>query len=86
MSQFRYAYHADYGSPRYSHSGKKDSQTPIEVFGATLSADRLELRLKLSGWKRGHVTQVRCYDVLNAAGEGLWHDTFHYTLNEIPAP
>ena len=86
VSQFRYAYHADYGSPRYSHSGKKDSQTPIEVFGATLSADRLELRLKLSGWKRGHVTQVRCYDVLNAAGEGLWHDTFHYTLNEIPAP
>ena len=86
VSQFRYAYHADYGSPRYSHAGKKDSQTPIEVADATLSANRLELRLRLSGWKRGHVTRVRCYDVLNAAGEGLWHDTFHYTLNEIPAP
>ena len=86
VSQFRYAYHPDYGSPRFNHAGVKDSQTPIEVTGATLSADRLKLRLSLSGWREGHVTQVRCYDVMSEAGNALWHDTFHYTLNKIPGP
>jgi hypothetical protein len=86
VSQFRYAYHPDYGSPRFNHAGEKDSQTPIELTNATLSPNRLELHLSLSGWREGHVTQVRCYDVMNDAGESLWHDTFHYTLNEIPAP
>ena len=86
VSQFSYAYHPDYGSPRFNHAGEKDSQTPIELTNATLSPNRLELHLSLSGWREGHVTQVRCYDVMNDAGESLWHDTFHYTLNEIPAP
>ena len=86
VSQFRYAYHPEYGSPRYSHTGKKDSQTPIDVAAAALSTNRLELRLALSGWKPGHVTQIRCFDVVNDGGEPLWHDTFHYTLNEIPKP
>ncbi|MDP7051833.1 MAG: PQQ-dependent sugar dehydrogenase [Verrucomicrobiota bacterium] len=86
VSQFRYSYHADYGSPRYNHSGKKGSQTSIEATGTSLSSDRLELSLKLSSWQPGHVTQVRCFDVFNEGGESLWHDTFHYTLNEIPAP
>ena len=86
VSQFRYAYHSDYGSPRFNHAGVKDSQTPIEVSEATLSADRLGLRLALSGWKEGHVTQVRCFDVISESGNALWHDTFHYTLNQIPKP
>tara|TARA_Y100001934_G_scaffold235292_1_gene285952 strand:- start:708 stop:2912 length:2205 start_codon:yes stop_codon:yes gene_type:complete len=86
VSQFRYTYHANYGSPRYSQAGKKDSQTPIVVTGTTLSADRLELRLALAGWKAGHVTQVRCFDVMNESGEPLTQGTFHYTLNEIPGP
>ena len=86
VSQFRYAYHLKYGSPRFNHAGQKDSQTPIEVTGATLSEDRLELRLALSGLREGYVTEVRCYDVVNEAGEALWHDTLHYTLNQIPGP
>ena len=86
VSQFRYAYHSDYGSPRFNHAGEKDSQTPIEVTNATLSANRLELRLSLSEWKEGHVTQVRCFDMISEAGKNLWHDTFHYTLNQIPKP
>ena len=52
----------------------------------TLSANRLEMRLSLSGWREGHVTQVRCYDITSEAGKALWHDTFHYTLNQIPRP
>ena len=86
VSQFRYTYHSDYGSPRFNHAGEKDSQTPIEVTDATLSANRLELRLSLSEWREGHVTQVRCFDVISEAGKALWHDTFHYTLNQIPKP
>ena len=86
VSQFSYAYHPDYGSPRFNHAGEKDSQTPIEVSDVTLSANRLEMRLSLSGWREGHVTQVRCYDITSEAGKALWHDTFHYTLNQIPRP
>ena len=86
VSQFRYAYHPDYGSPRFSHAGEKNSQTPIEVTDVTLSANRLELRLSLNGWREGYVTQVRCYDVISEAGKTLWNDTFHYTLNQIPRP
>ena len=86
VSQFSYAYHPDYGSPRFNHAGEKDSQTPIEVTDVTLSANRLELRLSLSRWREGHVTQVKCYDVMSEAGKALWHDTFHYTLNQIPRP
>ncbi|MEE2946907.1 MAG: hypothetical protein VX392_01185 [Verrucomicrobiota bacterium] len=86
VSQFRYAYHRDYGSPRLNHSGKKGSQTSIEVSRSSLSSDRLKLYLKLPSWQPGYVTQVRCFDVFSERGKSLWHDTFHYTLNEIPAP
>ncbi len=86
VSQFRYTYHYDYGSPRFNHVGEKDSQTPIEVTDATLSANRLELRLSLSEWREGHVTQLRCFDMISEAGKALWHDTFHYTLKQIPKP
>jgi len=86
VSQFRYAYHADYGSPRFNHAGEKDSQTSIKVTDVTLSASKLKLRLTLNGWREGHVTQVKCYDIMSEAGNLLWHDTFHYTLNQIPQP
>ena len=86
MSQFSYAYHPDYGSPRFTHAGEKDSQTPIEVTDTILSPNRLEVRLSLSGWREGNVTQVKCYDVMSEAGNARWHDTFHYTLNQIPRP
>ena len=77
---------SNYGSPRFNHAGEKGSQTPIEVTNTTLSANRLELRLSLNEWREGHVTQVRCFDVISEAGKDLWHDTFHYTLNQIPKP
>ena len=86
ISQFRYSYRPDYGSPRLNHAGEKDSQTPIEVTDAMLSANRLELRLSLRGWMEGHVTEVRCFDMMSETGKTLWHDTFHYTLNQIPKP
>jgi Glucose / Sorbosone dehydrogenase len=84
VTQFGYKYQAKYGSPDYDHDGKENAATVIKVTGATVSPDKLKVRLKLEGWKTGYVTMVRSLDVKNAAGEPLVNDTFWYTLNQIP--
>jgi glucose/arabinose dehydrogenase len=84
VSQFGYLYHQTYGSPEIDHEGKKDSATPIKVVRAAVSADRLRVQLTLQGWKAGYVTMVRAAELKNGEGKPLWHDTFYYTLNQIP--
>ncbi len=84
VSQFGYKFHATYGSPEIDHSGKENSATSIAVTQATLSADKQRLILKLTGCKPGFVTAVRSKMVKNLQGASLWHDTFYYTLNQIP--
>ena len=84
VSQFNYKFHATYGSPEVNHEGKENSATPIHVDAAQVSGDHRRLRLKLSGWKEGYVTMVRSKTVKSAHGTALWHDTFYYTLNQIP--
>jgi len=83
--QYKYLYHKKYGSPEVDHNGKPNSFTVIDVKMVSVSPDGLKVRLKLEGWKAGYVTAVRSLDVRSAAGEKLWHDTFYYTLNRIPA-
>ncbi|MBU6401318.1 MAG: PQQ-dependent sugar dehydrogenase [Verrucomicrobia bacterium] len=83
--QFGYLYRPKYGSPEMDRSGKPDSSTPVRVVKATVSADRLTVRLKLEDWAAGFVTRVHAMDVKGADGQPLWHDTFYYTLNQIPA-
>jgi len=85
VRQFTYLYHETYGSPEIDHDGKRDSSTPISVQKAEVSADRLKVRLILEGWKIGYVTWVRCLDIQNAEAKPLWHDSFYYTLNQVPA-
>lgn len=85
VRQFTYLYHEPYGSPEIDHEGKKDSSTPISMKKAEVSADRLSTRLVLDGWKSGYVTWVRCLDIQNSNGQPLWHDSFYYTLNQVPA-
>ncbi|MEN9576374.1 MAG: hypothetical protein RL514_4229 [Verrucomicrobiota bacterium] len=84
VTQYGYKYHAKYGSPELDHDGKENAATVIKVAGATVSSDKLKVRLQLSGWKPGYVTMVRSLDVKNGAGESLVNDTFWYTLNQIP--
>ena len=84
VSQFRYAYHAGYGSPRHNFKGEKNSQSTLNITSATLSPDRKSIRLKIEGLKEGHVTEFRCYDIHDDDGKELWHILFHYTLNRIP--
>jgi glucose/arabinose dehydrogenase len=85
VRQFTYLYHETYGSPEIDHHGNKDSSTPITVKGAKVSEDHLKVRLILEGWKTGYVTWVRSLDIQNAQGQSLWHDSFYYTLNQVPA-
>ncbi len=84
VTQYDYKYHAKYGSPEFDHDGKENAATAIKIAGASVSPDKLKVRLKLEGWKTGYVTMVRSLDVKNAAGEGLVNDTFWYTLNQLP--
>lgn len=84
VTQYGYKYHAKYGSPELDHDGKENAATVIKIAGATVSPDKLKVRLKLEGWKTGYVTMVRSLDVKNAAGESLVNDTFWYTLNQLP--
>lgn len=84
VTQYGLKYHSKYGSPELDHDGKENAATVIKVTGATVSPDKLKVRLKLEGWKPGFVTMVRSLDVKNATGESLVNDTFWYTLNQIP--
>jgi glucose/arabinose dehydrogenase len=84
VTQYGYKYHAKYGSPEIDHDGKENAATVIKIAAATVSPDKLKVRLKLEGWKPGYVTMVRSLDVKNATGESLVNDTFWYTLNHIP--
>lgn len=84
VTQHGFKYHAKYGSPEFDHDGKENAATVIKVVGATVSPDKLKVRLQLSGWKSGYVTMVRSLDVKSAGGEPLVNDTFWYTLNQFP--
>ncbi|KAF0181695.1 MAG: Glucose/sorbosone dehydrogenase-like protein [Limisphaerales bacterium] len=84
VTQYGYKYHAKYGSPEFDHDGKENAATVIKIAAATVSPDKLKVRLKLEGWKTGYVTMVRSLDVKNAAGDSLVNDTFWYTLNQLP--
>lgn len=84
MLQYRLKYHQTYGSPEYDHAGKKDSASSIEITDASVSADRLKVRLKVAGWKTGYVTMVRSLDLRDANGNKLVNNTFWYTLNRLP--
>lgn len=84
LLQYRYDYHEKYGSAEYDHDGKENSATALNVKAAKLSADGRKVKLTVEGWKAGYVTMIRCLDVASAKGGELWHDTFWYTLNQIP--
>jgi len=84
VMQYGLKYHSKYGSPELDHDGKENAATVIKIAGATVSPDKLKVRLKLEGWKPGYVTMVRSLDVKNAAGGSLVNDTFWYTLNQLP--
>lgn len=84
VTQYGYKYHSKYGSPEIDHDGKENAASVIKVAAASVSPDKLKVRLKLEGWRTGYVTMVRSLDVKNATGESLVNDAFWYTLNQLP--
>ena len=86
ISQFRFAYHANYGSPRYNQNGEKGRQTPLNIEDIKISKDRKNINLIIDTLKEGYVTEFRIFDILNDKDKELWHNTFHYTLNQLPKP
>lgn len=85
IAQYGYKYHATYGSPEIDFDGKENSASEIKVEAATVSEDHLKVRLKLAGLRAGYVARINALDAVSAEGEPLRHDTFYYTLNQIPA-
>lgn len=77
MEAWTYILQKTYGSPEV------DQATPI-IKSATVSPDKMSVRLTIEGLVRGHVHQLTSTGVKSASGNSLWHDTAWYTLNEIP--
>jgi glucose/arabinose dehydrogenase len=77
MDAWTYIYQSEYGSPEV------DKATP-KITGATVSPDKMKVRLKIEGLVQGHVHQLTAKGVKSAKGESLWHPLAWYTLNEIP--
>lgn len=82
--QYGYIYHGKYGSPEIDHTGKENSATALNVVSVSVSSNRKVAHLQIDGLKPGYVTAITANDVHSAAGSLLWHDTFYYTLNQIP--
>jgi glucose/arabinose dehydrogenase len=77
MEAWTYIYQSKYGSPEV------DQATP-KITAATVSPDKMKVRLKIDGLVQGHVHQLTANGVKSAKGESLWHPQAWYTLNEIP--
>lgn len=84
VKQFGYKFHSAYGSPEIDHSGKENAATSIIVSGVKVSQDHRRVQIRLTGLRAGYVTAVRSKSVQSAEGDGLRHDTFYYTLNQLP--
>ena len=81
--QYNYGYHGSHGGPETDKEAKVPGPA-VRVTKAEVSNDRLKVRLKAEGCQAGYVVMLRALDVTSADGKKLWHDTFHYTLNQIP--
>jgi hypothetical protein len=80
VEQWRYAPTPAYGGP------KVDEET-LAVTGATVSADRRKVTLKIDGLKPDRVVHLRSPRPFSAAnGQQLWNTEAWYTLNAIPGP
>jgi glucose/arabinose dehydrogenase len=83
LVQYTYAYDGKHNSPEKDRD-EKIPGPPARVLRAEVAADKLSVRLHTEGCKPLHVISVRAVEVNNAAGGKLRHDTFHYTLNQVP--
>src|SRR5262249_7526996 len=77
LQSFTYNYWPTYGSPEVDRKAEKVSEVQV-------SKDRQSVSLKVSGFRRGRVYELRLDGVRSAKGDILLHPEAYYTLNEIP--
>jgi hypothetical protein len=78
VQQWRYTPTAAYGGPKLD-------EEPLVVTGATASADRRSVTLRIAGLRPDHVVHIRSpRPFASASGQELWNTEAWYTLNAIP--
>lgn len=83
VSQFNYRHQAEPGA-EHDFDGAASKASALKVSAVSIAADGLSARLKVSGLRPGFVTSVRAAGLRSASAQPLRHDTFCYTLNQLP--
>ena len=77
MKSFTYFYSGAYGSDEIDVK-------PAPITAATVSADRLSVRLKVEGRRELYVHELHADALRSTTGAKLDHADAYYTLNRIP--
>ncbi len=77
MTSYTYQYHQVYGSDELFTK-------PVELRGATVSADGRRVHLKTGERRAMFVHELLAKGVRSTDGEALVHPDAYYTLNRIP--
>ena len=83
VSQFSYQHDVGPGA-EHDFEGTMNKTSALQVSAASVSSDGLSARLTVPSLRAGFVTSVRAAGVRSAAAQPLHHDTFFYTLNQLP--
>ena len=77
MTTYTHNYSAGYGSPEVDHTTPKISR-------ATVSEDKMSVRLKINGIQEGHIHDFDLGKIKSLSDLNLLHSKAYYTVNEIP--
>jgi len=77
MTTYTHNYSAGYGSPEVDHT------TP-DINRATVSDDKMSVRLKINGIQEGHIHDFDLGKIKSLSDRTLLHSKAYYTVNEIP--
>ena len=83
VSQFSYQHDVGPGA-EHDFEGTMNKTSALQVSAVSVSSNGLSARLTVPSLRAGFVTSVRAAGVRSAAAQPLHHDTFFYTLNQLP--
>lgn len=83
VAQFSYQHDVGPGV-EHDFEGTANKTSALQVSAVSVSSDGLSARLTVPSLRAGFVTSVRAAGVRSAAAQPLHHDTFFYTLNQLP--
>ncbi len=83
VTQFNYRHQPEPGA-EHDFEGVPNRSSALKVASVSIAADGLSARLKIAGLRAGFVTSVRSAGLRSVTTQPLGHDTFFYTLNQLP--